>query len=299
MYHDPAIPPQCDYLICESTYGNREHPPENVFDSLARIVGEAIVHGGVIVVAAFAVGRAQQLIYLLSTLIRQGRIPKLPIYLDSPMAVSANKVFHDHPDEVDQNELHQTGGDSGLLDAGVHLARSTANSKEINAVRGPAVIIASSGMMTGGRILHHLQQRLPHEENTILIGGFMAEGTRGRALQDGARWLRIFGRDVPVRAAVREMSTLSGHAGHSELLRWLEPLSPPHRVFLTHGEKPSATALADELAPNAAGTPTCPTWEKRSNWRTRRDYRIPPTRPTSRRFSIPLRTSWPNATWRC
>lgn len=246
LYHDPDEPPECDYLICESTYGNREHPPENVFDSLTRIVNEAIARGGVIVVAAFAVGRAQQLIYLLSTLIRQGRIPRLPIYLDSPMAVSANKVFHDHPDEVDQNELEQTGG-SSALDEGVHLARSTADSKEINAVRGPAVIIASSGMMTGGRILHHLQQRLPHEENTILIGGFMAEGTRGRALQDGARWLRIFGRDVPVRAAVREMSTLSGHAGHSELLRWLEPLSPPRRVFLTHGEKPSATALADEL----------------------------------------------------
>ncbi|HEX4148001.1 MAG TPA: MBL fold metallo-hydrolase, partial [Pirellulales bacterium] len=247
LYYDPAEPPRCDYLICESTYGNRDHPPENVFDSLAQIVNEAIARGGVMVVAAFAVGRAQQLIYLLSTLMRQRRIPELPIYLDSPMAVSANKVFHDHPDEIDQNELQETGADSRFLDSGVHLARSTADSKEINAVRGPAVIIASSGMMTGGRILHHLQQRLPHEQNTILIGGFMAEGTRGRALQDGARWLRIFGRDVPVRATVREMSTLSGHAGHSELLRWLEPLSPPRRVFLTHGEKPSATALADEL----------------------------------------------------
>ena len=192
------------------------------------------------VVAAFAVGRAQQLIYLLSTLMRQGRIPKLPIYLDSPMAVSANKVFHDHLDEIDQNELQETGADTELLDADVHLARSTADSKQINGVRGPAVIIASSGMMTGGRILHHLQQRVPHAENTILLGGFMAEGTRGRALQDGARWLRIFGRDVAVRAAMRELSTLSGHAGHSELLRWLKPLAAPRRVFLTHGEKPSA-----------------------------------------------------------
>jgi metallo-beta-lactamase family protein len=102
-------------------------------------------------------------------------------------------------------------------------------------------------MMTGGRILHHLQQRLPVEKNTILLGGYMAEGTRGRALQDGARWLRIFGRDVPVRAAVHEMSSLSGHAGHHELLRWLEPLSPPRGMFVTHGEKASALALAEEL----------------------------------------------------
>jgi metallo-beta-lactamase family protein len=247
LYHDPSPPPACDYLVCESTYGNREHPDENVLDQLAGLMQAAIARGGVVVVAAFAVGRAQQLIYLLSLLMRQSRIPTLDVYLDSPMAVSATRIFEDFPDEIDLSLAKLENATTGFEAANLHLMRSVEESKQINQVKGPAVIIASSGMMTGGRILHHLQQRLPNERNTILLGGYMAEGTRGRALQDGARWLRIFGRDVPVRAAVHEMSSLSGHAGHRELLRWLAPLPAPQRVFITHGEKESALALAEEL----------------------------------------------------
>lgn len=247
LYHDPAAPPECDYLICESTYGNREHPDEDVLDQLADVMHTAIARGGVVVVAAFAVGRSQQLIYLLSLLVRQQRLPAIPVYLDSPMAVSVTRVFESHMDEIDLSESKLPNPKTGFEAKNLHLARSVEESKRINQVQGPAVIIASSGMMTGGRILHHLQQRLPHERNTILLGGYMAEGTRGRALQDGAKWLRVFGHDVPVRAAVAEMSALSGHAGHRELLRWLEPLAAPKRTFFTHGEKPSATALAEEL----------------------------------------------------
>lgn len=247
LYHDPAPPPACDYLVCESTYGNREHPDVDVLDELEQVVRTSLGRGGVMLVAAFAVGRAQQLIYLLSLLIEQQRIPKLPIYLDSPMSVAANQVFGRHRDEQDLSEAGAGLAQVQQAMRHVHLARTVEESKRINAVAGPAIIIASSGMMTGGRILHHLRQRLPHEQNTILLAGFMAEGTRGRALHDGAKFIRVYGGDVPVRAAVRELSALSGHAGHRELRRWLEPLPPPRRVFITHGELDAATSFANEL----------------------------------------------------
>ena len=247
LYHDPVPPPACDYLICESTYGDREHPPENVLDDLARVVNEAIKRGGVMVVAAFAVGRAQQLIYLLGVLIEQGRIPEMPIILDSPMSVAANEVYCKYAVEHDLTEAAATAARHALMAPYVQFSRTADQSKAINEIRSKAVIIASSGMMTGGRILHHLRQRLPDARNTILLGGFQAIGTRGRTLQDGAKFLRVFGQDIAVRAAIREISSLSGHAGHIELLRWLAPLPAPRRTFITHGERASALALAEEL----------------------------------------------------
>ena len=247
IYHDPSPPPACDYLICESTYGNRDHPPDDVMEGLAETVNAAVHRGGVVLVAAFAVGRAQQLIYLLQLLAQSGRTPELPIYLDSPMAVDATNIYCSYSAEHDLSEGRLEGLNCVFKGPNVHLARTSDESKRINDVAGPAVIIASSGMMTGGRILYHLQQRLPDPRHTILLGGFMAEGTRGRLLEDGAKYLKIHGRDVPVRAAVVKHSGLSCHAGHSELLRWLEPLPAPRRVFITHGEKQSAHAFADEL----------------------------------------------------
>lgn len=247
LYHDPQPPPPCDYLICESTYGDREHPELNVFDQLREVVLDAITRGGVMLVASFAVGRAQQLIYLLQVLMRQQRIPRIPVFLDSPMAASGMNIYRYYASEHDLAEGLAVHPQFEFNDDCVQLARTVGESRQINKLVGPGVIISSSGMMTGGRILHHLRQRLPDARNTIVLGGFMAAGTRGRALQDGARSLRIFGVDVPVRAAVVEMSGLSGHAGHSELRRWLEPLQPPRQVFLTHGELASATSLADEL----------------------------------------------------
>ena len=247
LYFDPQPPPQCDYLICESTYGDREHPPLDVFDQLCNVVTEAIARGGVMLVASFAVGRAQQLIYLLTVLMRQGRIPSIPIFLDSPMAASGMNIYRYYAAEHDLAEGLAVDSDFEFNDDHIKLARTVGESRQINKIKGPGVIISSSGMMTGGRILHHLRQRLPDPINTVVIGGFMAAGTRGRALAEGAKSLRLFGRDVPVRAAVVEMSGLSGHAGHSELRRWLEPLQPPRQVFLTHGELTSANFLAEEL----------------------------------------------------
>jgi len=247
LYFDPTPPPACDYLVCESTYGNRDHPEENLLDALAQEVLAGIRRGGVILVAAFAIGRAQQLIYLLRLLIEQNKIPELPIFLDSPMAVDASNIYCKFMEQHDLSEGQIKGAECVLFGRNVHLARTPAESKRINTVSGPAVIIASSGMMTGGRILHHLVQRLPDARNTIFLGGYMAPGSRGRLLEDGKPFLRIHGRDVPVRCAVAKVPGLSGHAGRSELLRWLAPLAAPKHVYLTHGELESANSLADEL----------------------------------------------------
>jgi metallo-beta-lactamase family protein len=247
LYHDPAPPPECDYLVCESTYGNREHPRESILDALAEVVGRATKRGGAMLIAAFAVGRAQQLIYLMQVLKDEGRIPNVPIYLDSPMACDATLIYREHRDDHDLNEGDLDPAHPVLDGPGVFLCRTTDESKKLNQLPGPAVIISSSGMMTGGRILHHLKQRLPSARNTIVLGGFQAEGTRGRLLQEGAKWLRIHGRDVPVRAAIEDIPGLSGHADRSGLLRWLEPLKQPKGVFLVHGELPSAEALGETL----------------------------------------------------
>jgi metallo-beta-lactamase family protein len=248
LYHDPAPPPACDYLICESTYGDRDHPRGDVLEQLQSVMSAAIARGGVLLVAAFAVGRSQQLIYLLRELMEQKRLPEMPIYLDSPMGVNSTTIYCKYAKEhaISMDDL--AGPDCPFFGPNVHLARTVAESKQINPVRGPAVIIASSGMMTGGRILHHLEQRAGDPKNTIMLGGFMAEGTRGRALQDGAKILRVYGHDVHVRAAVAEVPALSGHADRSELLRWLKPLAPPRQTYLTHGEPPGAHAMADTLA---------------------------------------------------
>ncbi len=254
LYFDPHTPPACDYFICESTYGDRLHPQENVLDQVCDVVLASVERGGVMVLASFAVGRAQQLIYLLQILIAQQRIPPLPIFLDSPMAASGMTIYRFYASEHDLSEGLAVKSNYEFNLDHVHLSRSVTESRAINKITGPAAIISSSGMMTGGRILHHLRQRLPEARNTIVLGGFMAAGTRGRALQEGARSLRIFGRDVPVRAAVVAMPALSGHADRAELRRWVEPLAPPLQTFLTHGELASARPSPPSCTRIAAGT---------------------------------------------
>jgi len=247
LYHDPQPPPQCDYLICESTYGDRDHPTEPVLEQLAEVVNRALNRGGVMVVASFAIGRSQQLIYLMRTLMQQRAIPEVPIYLDSPMAVDATNIYCTYSDEHDLSESQLTGPSCVLRGKEIHLVRTSQESKALNSIRGPAMIISSSGMMTGGRILHHLKQRLPHQENTVILGGYSPPGTRARLLADGAKYIRLHGQDVAVRASIARIPALSGHADRSELLRWLRPLDAPKQVFLTHGELPSMTALAETL----------------------------------------------------
>jgi metallo-beta-lactamase family protein len=247
LYHDPAPPPPCDFLICESTYGDRDHPETKILDALAELVGRSVARGGVMLVASFAVGRAQQLIYLLQVLMASGRIAELPIYVDSPMSCNATSIYREHREDHDLSE-GQLSYENPVLDGPrVHFCRTSDESKALNHIDGPAVIISSSGMMTGGRIVHHLKHRLPSPKNTVVLGGFMAVGTRGRLLQDGAQKVRMHGRDVPVRAAVEHVSGLSGHADRSDLLRWLGPLPRPKQVFLVHGEPDSAESFAEAL----------------------------------------------------
>jgi metallo-beta-lactamase family protein len=247
LYKDPIPPPACDYLVCESTYGDRDHPPAKPLDELEAATNEAIRRGGVMLVASFAIGRCQQLVYLLRTLMAAGRVPETPLWVDSPMAVDAMEVFRKHRDEHDFSEAKMQGVAESLASPFVRMARTADESKAINGHRGPGIVIASSGMMNGGRILHHLAHRLPDPKTTVLIAGFQAKGTRGRNLIDGAEFLRIHGRDVPVRAAVRRVDALSGHADRHEIGRWLAPMPAPRRTFLVHGEPPAARGMADFL----------------------------------------------------
>ena len=247
LYKDPAPPPACDYLVCESTYGDRDHPAVRPLDDLEAATKEAFARGGMMLVASFAIGRCQQLVYLLRTLMAAGRIPEVPVWIDSPMAVDATEVFRRHVAEHDFSEAAMAGVAESLASPFVRMAKTAAESKAINAHRGPGVVIASSGMMNGGRILHHLAQRLPDPATTVLVAGFQAAGTRGRTLIDGARTLRIHGRDVPVRAAVRRVDALSGHADRREIVRWLSGLPAPKRTFLVHGEPPAARGMGEVL----------------------------------------------------
>lgn len=246
LYFDPAPPTDCDFLVCESTYGNRDHPEKDLLEALETVVNRSAKRGGVMLLASFAIGRAQQFIYLLQLLKEADRIPDLPIYLDSPMACNATSIYKEH---IDDHDLSEGELDDRPLLAGprVHLCRSTDESKALNHIKGPAIIISSSGMMTGGRIVHHLKQRLPNPENTVVLGGYQAKGTRGRLIEDGVNPIRMHGMEIPVRAAIEKVPGLSGHADRSGLLRWLGDLPEPRRVFLTHGEPDSAEALADEL----------------------------------------------------
>ncbi len=245
LYKDPISPPNCDYLVCESTYGDRDHTPSRPLDELEKVTNEAIRRGGMMLVASFAIGRCQQLVYLLRTLMAAGRVPETPIWVDSPMAVDAMEVFRKHRDEHDFSEAKMQGVAESLASPFVRMAKTADESKAINGHHGAGIVIASSGMMNGGRILHHLARRLPDPKTTVLVAGYQAKGTRGRSLIEGAEFLRIHGRDVPVRAVVRKVDALSGHADRHELDRWLGSMAAPRRTFLVHGEPPAAAALAE------------------------------------------------------
>jgi metallo-beta-lactamase family protein len=244
LYKDPIAPPSCDYLVCESTYGDRDHTPSRPLDELEEVTNEALRRGGMMLVASFAIGRCQQLVYLLRTLMAAGRVPETPVWIDSPMAVDAMEVFRKHGGEHDFSEAKMQGVAESLASPFVRMAKTADESKAINNHRGPGIVIASSGMMNGGRILHHLARRLPDPSTTVLVAGFQAKGTRGRNLVDGAEFLRIHGRDVPVRAVIRKVDALSGHADRHELDRWLGSMPAPKRTFLVHGEPPAARGLA-------------------------------------------------------
>jgi metallo-beta-lactamase family protein len=246
---DPEPIGEADYVFVESTYGNRLHDPEPVPDQIERVVHAAVARGAPLVVPAFAVGRTQELIYHLRALEGAGRIPRLPTFVDSPMAIEATGLYCSHPEDLDPDTAKPVlSGTCPLHTARFTLARSVDESRAINDVRGPAIIISASGMATGGRVLHHLRRRLPDPKTTVLLVGFQSPGTRGRLIQDGARTVRIFGEDVPVGARVETIHGLSAHADANGLLRWLRTaVGRPRRVFVVHGEPDAAEALAGRI----------------------------------------------------
>jgi metallo-beta-lactamase family protein len=247
---DPAPIGRADYVVVESTYGDRAHDSEPVGDKLVRVLHDAVARGGAVVVPAFAVGRTQDMLYHLEVLERAGRIPTLPKYLDSPMAAAATRIYATTPEDFDEEMrelVHE--GRSPLAQPEVSTTVSVEESRAINRVKGPAIIISASGMATGGRVLHHLRRRLPDPATTVLLVGYQAAGTRGRRLQEGGPTVRIFGEDVPVRAHVETVHGFSAHADADGLLRWLRTAEgPPRRVFVVHGDPEPARALGGRIA---------------------------------------------------
>lgn len=240
----PAPLEPTDYLVIESTYGNRRHDPSDPKDALERVLNRTFERGGVVVIPSFAVGRAQTLMYLIHLLKAQGRIADVPVFLNSPMAVDATKIFHNH-----RGEHRLSPVECDAMCAAAKIVRSPEESKRLNQRHGPMVLIAGSGMATGGRVVHHLKAFVPDERNTVLFVGYQAGGTRGAALVGGASAIKIHGEYVPVRAEVAVIDNLSGHADYAEILDWLRPLAAaPRRVFITHGEPDAADAMRRHVA---------------------------------------------------
>ena len=244
---DPVPPPQADLVVLESTYGDRLHDAAGDLDaSIAALFDTIGETGGILLIPAFSIGRTQELLYRIRAMEASGRIPSLPVFLDSPMALDATVLYRRHHEEHDlEMEQLRTAGAGPLHPAQLSFTRSVPESKRLNGMQGPAVIIAASGMATGGRIVHHLKRLLPVPSTIVAFVGYQAQGTRGRVMVDGADRVRIHGRMVPIRATVLRLDAFSAHADRHELLRWLrEAAGPPHRVALVHGEDRARRALA-------------------------------------------------------
>jgi metallo-beta-lactamase family protein len=241
---DPAPVAETDILLVESTYGDRQHEQDDDGERLAAIIRQTAERGGKLIVPAFAIGRTEEVLYWIKRLEEQKRIPVLPVFVDSPMAVDALRFYSDRRDELDA-ELGATGGRALRVFATTRFQTvvSPEQSKEVTAAKMPAIVISASGMATGGRVLHHLKAALPDARNTVLFVGYQAEGTRGRQLVDGVGAMKIHGALVPVAATIVKIDSMSAHADQREILRWLRGFTrPPRMTYLVHGEPgPMAT----------------------------------------------------------
>ncbi|MCW7541195.1 MBL fold metallo-hydrolase [Aquabacterium sp. A7-Y] len=239
MMRPPAPPDAADYVVIESTYGDRTHRAGDAQAELATVINRTAARGGIVLIPAFAVGRAQELLHVIQQLKQAGRIPAMPVYLNSPMAADATRLYQHHLDE------HQlTAEQCTALNREVRVVNTVEESKRLNDLRMPSIIVSASGMATGGRVLHHLKAYAPDPRNTILFAGFQAAGTRGAAMVCGLDAVKIHGQYVPVRAEVVQLDQLSAHADREQLLAWLSALPQrPRQVFVTHGEPVAADAL--------------------------------------------------------
>ena len=258
----PTEGESADLLVMESTYGNRAHPVNDPRPELAAAISKTIQRGGSVVVPAFAVERTQKFLFILKELMESGEIPRVPVYADSPMAIKAVQVFLDHTEEYsDDTKQLITKYGSPLQWQGFTFASSMEDSKKINESRFPSIIVSSSGMVTGGRILHHLAQRLPDPKNAVLFIGFQAPGTRGFTIKSGAPEVKIFGDAVPIRAQVVTFEQFSDHADTRELLEWLRTfIQKPASTYLVHGEPSAASQLRDAIAKELGWNVQVATW---------------------------------------
>jgi metallo-beta-lactamase family protein len=253
ILQDPAPITHADSVVVESTYGNREHAPhDEAIEELVTAIGEVADDEGVLLMPAFAIGRTQEVVWVLDQLVRDGRIPRIPLYLDSPMASRATQVYYDHPEVYDE----ETGrllrsGESPLKYPGQQFTDSVEESKAIRYANRPIMVVASSGMLTGGRIMHHLKDFLPDPKCTLLFIGYQGEGTLGRHIQDGGKTARIDGQEIDVRCRVRVISGFSAHADQHELEAWLahfgQAEGAPKTVFIVHGDPDAAEAFAGRI----------------------------------------------------
>jgi metallo-beta-lactamase family protein len=241
---DPTPVERADVLLLESTYGDRLHERDDDGAQLAEIVITAAARGGKLIVPAFAIGRVEEVIYWIRKLENEKRIPVLPVYLDSPMAAKGLQFYANRTDELDEDLRPAARGLSAFCTARMKTIASARESMDLVASPKPGIILASSGMATGGRVLHHLATALPDPKTTVLFVGFQAVGTRGRALLEGARTVRIHGRDVPVAARIEQLDSMSAHADQGEILRWLSGFAEaPAMTYLVHGEPVALDAL--------------------------------------------------------
>jgi metallo-beta-lactamase family protein len=250
LLRDPTLFTQADYVVMESTYGNRDHEDTKaVEEQLTPIFSQTLRAGGNVVIPTFAVERAQELMFYISRLVRTDRIPDVPVFLNSPMAVDVTELFRRHRDCLDAETWALiNSGEPPLRFPGLKLVRSVEESKQIHELKEPAIIMATSGMCTAGRIKHHLRHNISRPESTILFVGYQAYGTLGRRILEGEPEVRIHGRKWPVRAKVAQIQGMSGHAGRTDFMRWLAAFGePPRHVILVHGEEDSSLSLAGQI----------------------------------------------------
>lgn len=262
---DPAPPPDCDHLMCESTYGDRLHGDVDAASQIERIVNEAAERHAPILIPAFAVGRTQEVLYMLRELEEKGRIPALPVIVDSPMAAQATQVYNRWHEEHDREYASLLAHKKHpLRTRSMITASSREESKRLNDMKGSRIIISASGMMTGGRVLHHAVRILPNESATVVFVGYQAAGTTGRRIQDGEREVKIMKNWVPVRCRVEKVEGFSAHADWKAVLRWLSGLkTTPKMVFTTHGEPEAAEAMAGHIRDRFGWNVIVPGYEQR------------------------------------
>jgi metallo-beta-lactamase family protein len=247
MLNPPTAIRDADVLFIESTYGNKDNPAHDPANDLAKVVNETVSNNGVLLIPAFAVGRTQVLLYYLHKLMKEDKIPDIPVYIDSPMAISVTYLYYKYP-QYHKVEFTQAAFAREVETNMLVFVKTGKHSKTLNELKSNAIIISSSGMMTGGRILHHMYHRLRNECDTILIAGYQAEGTRGRDLADGKPFIKIFGEPVPVKCHVSNMTALSGHADREELFAWMKNFqSKPKMVFTVHGEGKDLSIYAQAI----------------------------------------------------